>query len=227
MKPYFSDKTCTIYHGDSYELLPQIEADVLCTDPQYGIGFDVTRERRRAPIGLNFSSANRHLPRDPVWLPLQQQDTIKFDPSPFLGFKEIILWGAHNYAHLLPPSRGWLIWDKLRDKKPSNFGDAELAWTNKDMPLRIWRQLWRGMVREGEENLSRARKLHPCQKPASLMRWALQFTEGKIVLDPFMGSGTTLLAGKDLGRITIGIELEERYCEAAARRLEQEVLAYA
>jgi DNA modification methylase len=159
-------------------------------------------------------------------LALKNKDKTKFDPKPFLHFKEIIIWGGNNFADQLPASRGWLVWDKLREKKPSCFGGCELAWTNINMPIRIWRQLWRGIVREGEENLANGSKLHPCQKPASLMRWCIQFCKGQMVLDPFMGSGTTLRAAKDLGRHAIGIDTEEKYCEISAKRMSQENIQF-
>lgn len=66
---------------------------------------------------------------------------------------------------------------------------------------------------------------HPTEKPQGVMRWSIEQSKGTVILDPFMGSGTTLRAAKDLGRKAIGIEIEERYCEIAARRLGQEVLA--
>ena len=81
--------------------------------------------------------------------------------------------------------------------------------------------MWSGGYRDSERGTS----FHPCQKPVALMRWCLSFCDGTI-LDPFMGSGTTLRAAKDLGRQAIGIEIEEKYCEIAANRLRQKVLAF-
>ena len=225
-KPYYQDDYCTIYHGDCLEMQEHLQvAELILTDPQYGIGFDVNAKRSRK-TGLAFG-ANTHkdIKRDPEWKPLQNRDKTPFDPTPWLCFPEVILWGANNYADKLPASRGWLVWDKLGDKKPCAFGDCELAWTNIDMSIRIWRQLWRGLVRKGEDNVARHPKYHPCQKPIELMRWCLSHSRTKgIVLDPFMGSGTTLLAAKERTRKVIGIEKEECYCEIAAKRLAQEVL---
>ena len=230
IKPYYDDgKGIVIYHGDCREIMPELcKVHLLLTDPQYGTGYKV-KNNRGQNSGLAFGRNNgRDIEREPNWLPLQNSDKTPFNPAPFLNFPEVILWGANNYADKLPHSRGWLIWDKLGDKTPTDFGDAELAWTNSDMPIRIWRQLWRGLVREGEDNVANGPKLHPCQKPIELIRWCIGFskTTGPI-LDPFMGSGTTLRAAKDFGRRAIGIEIEEEYCEIAARRLAQEVLALA
>lgn len=226
MTPYYEHNGITIYHGDCLEVMPLLsKVDLVLTDPQYGIGFNVNAKRSRKS-GLDFGRNNgKEVKRDPDWSALQNRDKTPFNPVPFLEFEEAILWGANNYCHLLPASRGWLVWDKLGDKQPCCFGDCELAWTSFDMSIRIWRQLWRGLVREGEDNVANGPKLHPCQKPAELMRWCLGFSKTTgIVLDPFMGSGTTLRAAKDLGRRAIGIELEEKYCEIAAQRLSQEVL---
>jgi DNA modification methylase len=228
--PYYDDgRGIVIYHGDCREILPTLpKVDLVLTDPQYGIGFKVNATRSRKS-GLGFGrNAGVEIDRDPKWVPLQNGDKTPFDPSPFLEFPEVMLWGANNYASKLPDSRGWLIWDKLGDKEPCAFGDCELCWTSLDMSTRIWRQLWRGLVREGEDNVANGPKFHPCQKPAELMRWCIGFSKTNgTVLDPFMGSGTTLRAAKDLGRKAIGIEIEERYCEIAARRLQQEVLSLA
>jgi len=224
MTPYYDDDGITIYHGNAREVLPGLSTNAaLVSDPQYGIGFNVNAKRSRRS-GLAFGKHKPHIERDPKWIPLQNRDRTPFDPTPLLGFEEVILWGANNYSALLPDSRGWLVWDKLGDKQPCAFGDCELAWTNKDQSIRIWRQVWRGLVREGEENVANGSKLHPCQKPIALMRWCLAFTTSQTVIDPYMGSGTTLRAAKDLGRKAIGIEIEERYCEIAAKRLSQGVL---
>jgi len=120
----------------------------------------------------------------------------------------------------LPPQSGWPVWDKER---PDDLDQAtcELAWTDCVKGVRRFRHLWNGMMRASHEEL-----VHPTQKPEALMLWCLstRWTSTGDVLDPFMGSGTTLRAAKDLGRRAIGIEIEERYCEIAARRLSQEVL---
>ena len=229
MNPYYEDDFATIYHGDAKQIVPALpgfvglDAGVL-TDPQYGIGFDTTKSRSRNS-GLVFAKESMDKKRDPDWIPLQNADNTPFDPKPFLHFREVILWGGNNFADKLPRSRGWLVWDKLGDKSPSAFGDCELAWTSIDMSIRIFRQLWRGIVREGEENVANGPKLHPCQKPIALMMWCLGFMKADVILDPYMGSGTTLCAAKRLKRRAIGIDIEERYCEAA--RLEKEGLAAA
>lgn len=225
MTPYYEQDGITIYHGDAADVLPSIGflGVAVVSDPQYGIGFDTTTKRARKS-GLTWGRGAAQVERNPDWVPLQHGDAVAFDPAPLLVFQELILWGANNYADRLPASRGWLVWDKLGDKAPTAFGDCELAWCSRDMSIRIWRQLWRGLVREGEDNVSNGPKLHPCQKPIELMRWCVSLTRQPIILDPYMGSGTTLRAAKDLNRQAIGIEIEERYCEIAAKRLAQGAL---
>jgi DNA modification methylase len=134
-------------------------------------------------------------------------DDSPLDITPLLRFPEIIIWGANNFTNLLP-SRGWLIWDKRRDQTSDNHGDAELAWSNIDMPIRIHRQIWRGIVREGEENLSRQYKYHPTQKPVRLMRWCISFVKSSIIIDPYAGSASTCLAAKSLNWCSIAIEID-------------------
>jgi site-specific DNA-methyltransferase (adenine-specific) len=129
-----------------------------------------------------------------------------------------IVWGGNYYA--LPASRCWLVWDKVQS---FSSADAELAWTNlSDMPVRVFR-----LSRiDAYWNDARETKTHPSQKPLSLMRWCLSFIPRGVVLDPFMGSGTTLVACKSENRKAIGVDFNERYCEIAARRLAQEVLPF-
>lgn len=98
---------------------------------------------------------------------------------------------------------------------------AELAWTNLCSSVRIFRHRWFGLLRDSEKG----EHWHPTQKPVELMRRCIQQAKlPTLILDPFMGSGTTLRAAKDLGRKAIGIEIEEKYCEIAAKRMAQEVL---
>jgi len=194
--------------------------DLVLTDPWYGIDFNFNAKRsRKAGLawGSNYFERNRDWP-----------DTVghdkPFDPSPFLHFKNIIIWGAQNFASKLPDNRGWLIWDKLGNKKPCAFGDCELAWTNINTSVRIYRQLWRGIVREGEENVANGPKLHPCQKPIGLMKWCLGFVpRANMVLDPFAGSSTTAIACERLGINWICIEKDRYWCDVSVKRIKREV----
>ena len=201
MKPYYDHDGITIYHGDCREILPELEANVLVTDPPYGINFagQPTKWQRRAG----------HLAV--AW------DVEAFtDVNLLLGCaEEHVIWGGNYYA--LPPSRGWLAW--IKPDAPPSMGSAEFAWTSLD---RNARHLIHSISATNRERVG-----HPTQKPLTVMRWSLDGLRDGTILDPFMGSGTTLRAAKDLGRKAIGIEIEERYCEIAAQRLGQEVLALA
>lgn len=191
-----------------------LQADTVITDPPYGIGFKwkgVDRSNRKG--GLR----GRALQATPQWNDITGDDE-PFDPSPWLKFPEVILWGANNYEGL-PASRGWLIWDKRRDTTPDDHGDAELAWTNLNQVIRVHRQVWRGIVREGSENVSNGPKHHPTQKPIELMQWCVAMTTGRTVLDPFMGSGSTGVAAVQQGRKFIGVEIDEKYFSIACERI--------
>jgi site-specific DNA-methyltransferase (adenine-specific) len=124
-----------------------------------------------------------------------------------------IVWGGNYFE--LPPSRCWLVWNK--PERNFTLAEAELAWTNADNVARVC-----------DCNRHEVDRLHPTQKPVKLMKWCmgLPWASGVTVLDPFAGSGTTLVAAKQLGRKAVGIEIEEKYCEIAAQRLRQSVFAF-
>lgn len=211
IKPYYQRGGITIYNGDCYELLPQLagQYELILSDPPYGINHQTNyRSRGRGELALSKDYAPVH------------GDDKPFDPAPFIGSPSI-LWGANHYADKLPPSGGWLVWDKER---PDDIDQAtcELAWTNCVKGVRRYRYLWHGCMRRGDEPL-----VHPTQKPAALFEWclSLRWTRGFTkIIDPFMGSGSTLRAAKTMRIEAIGIELSEEYCEAAVRSLRQEVL---
>lgn len=211
MKPYYDEDGITIYHGDCRELLPLVAFDVIVSDPPYGISYNGEDE----PQGKHVFSHGRQIAE-------VAGDDGPFDPSPFVE-GPFILWGANCYASRLPDLRVWLCWDKVtRNGLNLRIAECEFAATNCVGRPRVFRYLWSGGYRAGE----RGDYFHPTQKPIDLMRWCMTLPgvpEG-VVLDPFMGSGTTLRAAKDLGRKAIGIEIEERYCEIAAKRLSQKVL---
>jgi len=212
MKPYYDDGQITIYHGDCREILPTLgPVDLVLTDPPYGIGEAAgkNKSRTRLAIAQDFG--------DDAWddAPIAQDLMACVLAA---GSTQIIFGG--NYYDL-PPTSCWLIWDK--ENGASDFADCEMAWTNMGKATRLLRWRWQGML-QGDMKAKEYR-YHPTQKPVPVMRWCLEQAGSVMtILDPFMGSGTTLRAAKDLGRKAIGIEIEERYCEAAVKRLAQEVL---
>jgi site-specific DNA-methyltransferase (adenine-specific) len=217
IEPYYQDDHCTIYHGDCRDILPGLEFDCIVTDPPYGINVQTSyADRQRGALAVCNNYPQIHgddKPFDPQWLVALAVPTVMF--------------GANHYASALPNSPSWIVWDKLdgltsgRDVGFNDQADVELAWTNVGGPARLMSQRWMGAMKSGRE--ASHRRVHPTQKPVELMARILAMTEGTVA-DPFMGSGSTLRAAKDLGRKAIGIEIEERYCEIAAKRLAQEVL---
>ena len=215
MKPYYQHEGITIFHGDCREILPTLEpVDLVLTDPPYGI----------LNLQNGQSGAIRKSPRSQGSGKLRDRllntASISWDVAPsdeiFEAMRQLslhqIIWGGNYFP--LPPTRGILVWDKQQPWP--NFSQAEIAWTSTSRPAAVFRQ-----------TNSIEGKLHPTQKPLNLMRWCLEFfPDADTILDPFMGSGTTLRAAKDLGRKAIGIEIKEKYCEIAAKRMSQEVINF-
>lgn len=214
MKPYYEQDGIVIYHGDCRDVLASDSAlrtgsatyDLLLTDPPYGIG---AGNRSDGGVG-SIASGSKFYGRQ-TWDFGTSDEGIAVARS--LCRWQIIFGG--NYYDL-PRSSCWLVWDKMQ--RDFSFADAELAWTNLKKAVRIVSSSRRALVAEG--------KVHPTQKPEAVIRWALMQAppDVRTVLDPFMGSGTTLVAAKRLGRSAVGIEIDERYCEIAAKRLWQGTL---
>ncbi len=217
MKPYYQEDGITIYHGDCREVLATLpKVDLVLTDPPYGIGADRNLRANRqhghaATASRDYGSGSwDSKPPDSEVMALVLSVS-----------RWQIVWGGNYFQ--LPPSPCWLVWDK--DNGTNGYADCELAWTNLNKAVRRLRHRWMGMPQEGSGTRKEPR-VHPTQKPVPVMRWCLSLApdDGGPICDPFMGSGTTLRAAKDLGRQAIGIEIEERYCEIAAKRLAQGVL---
>ena len=190
----------TLYLGDCRDILPTLgKVDAVVTDPPYGIGEDGGRFRGRKGQNIRV-------------LPKGHWDQSTPDAAVFeaiLGCsKDQIIWGGNYFADKLPPSKGWLYWQKLMG---GDFSDGELAWTSRDKALREFTKCPKG---QGAE--------HPTQKPVELMKWCLEFLpDAHTILDPYMGSGTTGVACVKLGRCFIGIEISADYFDIACRRIEQ------
>jgi DNA modification methylase len=222
-EPYYQDDLVTIYHGDNREIVPLLGVfDLLLTDPPYGLNENQQRnESRGKPAG------SRNPSRKPTMIFAKDYGSFDWDkgaPEPWLiemcrahCARQIIFGG--NYFNL-PPAKCWLVWDK---DNSGDFADCELAWTNLDKAVRKFTWRWNGMLQEDMKN--KENRTHPTQKPLALMHWCLSLiNEPQSVLDPFMGSGTTLLAAKQKGIKAVGIDINEKYCADAADRLRQRTI---
>ncbi len=183
-----------LIQGDCLKVMPLLgRVDAVVTDPPYGIG--ITKSNRLAVSRGMGGGTWDDAPADMSWI--EASDT----PA--------IVWGGNYFG--LPAHRAPLVWDKNNSGR--DFADFELAWTNLDMVAR--RFVMRPMNMDGG-------KLHPTQKPVALMEWCLGFLpNAETILDPFMGSGTTLVACQKLGRSGIGIELDSDYFDIACRRVDE------
>jgi site-specific DNA-methyltransferase (adenine-specific) len=212
MKPYYKQDGIVIYHGDCRDVLPVIDAvESIVSDPPYGMRWD-----GRVTRGSEKGSTSRKGTITGGFGQTIAADDRPFDPSHLLSYDEVLLWGMNHFPDALSKGTA-LVWIKRHDSAFGSFlSDAEIAWLNRGCGVYCRRDV--SMQAES------AHRLHPAQKPEAVMSWCLGFVRGSVICDPYMGSGTTLVAAKRLGRKAIGIELEEKYCEIAAQRLSQGAL---
>ena len=215
MTIYYQDDAVTLHHGDCLEILDWLEADVLVTDPPYGVGWSISTNRR--------AKSKAH-------------DGIQNDADTTVRDAVLSLWGAVSPAVIFGSLRAafpadlkqTLIWHKPVDAGVvgSTTGyrtDVELIFLTGE---HIRRNSSRSSVLATHGGMSTYRSGHPHAKPVALLQTLMEWLPDGVIADPFAGSGSTLVAAARLGRKAIGVELEERYCEIAARRLSQGVLDF-
>jgi DNA modification methylase len=208
---------------DMKRLLGEAEVDLVLTDPPYGAGLarhgKIGNGKKLNFKGLQLSEKTEFVPAG-VYKPMEGDDK-PFNPEHLLRLgKNQIIFGANYFASKLPERSGWIIWDKKEKEHRDNFSDCELAWTSLNRPARIYRHLWIGLLRKGNRKDELRRRIHPTQKPVGLFARILEeySREGDIILDPYLGSGTTLIACEKTGRICYGMEIEPEYCDLIIRR---------
>jgi DNA modification methylase len=216
-KPYYEDDAVTIYHGDCREIIATLPdcVCVLVTDPPYGISHSSHKPR------------DSRAPRPGAQIAGDESTAVRDTILEIWGERPAIVFGSCRVPAPPVPVRATLVWDKGGHV---GMGDLSLPWKQN------WEHIYisgTGFVGRRDTGVLRFNALapwageytHPHEKPVELMRALIgKCAPPATILDPFMGSGTTLRAAKDLGRRAIGIEVEERYCEIAAKRMGQEVL---
>lgn len=238
MRPYYQDDLCTIYHGDCREILPTLpKVDLVLTDPPYGLsGGGVSR-------GPSGSRSLDFFENDSIPEGMEHVVTL-FSAATDLGVSSFYAWLGHQQfaeATRLFEGDGWktrfLVWSRLCPAPPcpgAGWPSGASLCLYAYKPGRVWTpnpgDVPRSnvLVADSFRHGNSKKNGHPTQMNPLLVIEPMRCSSnpGDIVLDPFMGSGTTLRAAKDLGRRAIGIEIEERYCEIAANRLAQECLPF-
>lgn len=214
MRPYYQDDYVTIYHGDCLELLPTV-ADVECvvTDPPYGTKTDQREEWMVGEFGNVM----------PLALPLIRRALVANGAFYcFTSWTMLADWALRYQQYF--KLQNILVWDKGRHSGCYSATAWQFCWEGIYFGLKGSRKIRKYMpdVIRGKAHGLRA----AMEKPTDVVGRLIEAStgEGHLILDPFMGSGSTLRAAKNLKRKAIGIEIEEKYCEIAAKRMRQEIL---
>lgn len=201
--------------GDCLEVMPLLgRFDAVVTDPPYGIGADEAQnaaaEQRKKAGGKTKAGRGWKEYHSTSWD--RERPSKKIFDLIIKSSKDQVIWGGNYFTDYLPPSMRWLIWDK--GQRGFSLADCEVAWTSQNNAMRIFDYARGKALQDG--------RVHPTQKPVALMEWCLGFLpNATTILDPFMGSGTTLVSCHKLGRQGAGIELDPEYFEIACRRVEE------
>jgi site-specific DNA-methyltransferase (adenine-specific) len=225
MQPYYADDSVTIYHGDCREVMRDLDrVDMIFTDPPYGMAFQ-SHKRTATP---RFAAIQGDAEVDTAGI-LAALDHLKDGGAAYVATRWDVYPRWYDAIETVVTVKNCIVWAKSAGGLGDLLGDylPDHEWV-------IYAVRGRHVLRGGRvSNVWQVDKdppstyLHPMQKPVGLASRAIQKSSdaGDLVLDPYMGSGSSLRAAKDLGRRSIGIEIEERYCEVAAKRCAQEVLA--
>ena len=190
-----------------------IKADLVFKDPPYGINI----VNNSGKVGADNLAKNK------IYSKVIADDTTETAEKNYHIIKDfsdkLIIWGGNYFLSFLDVSDGFIIWDKRVDMNGNNFADGEMAWCSFHTPLRIYHQLWSGMIREGE----REERVHPTQKPVKMLAEILNdfSKENDVVLDCFGGSGSTLIACEQTHRKCRMMELDPHYCDVIIQRWEK------
>lgn len=219
MRPYYSDDLVTLYHGDCREITAWLEADVLLSDPPYGIGW------KQDLSGYSFRGYARHAETDHHGIANDEDTSARDAVLALWGDRPALVFGSPRLA---PPigTKQVLIW-----RKPVDAGliGAAVAWRS-DIEAIYRLGKWprvnasRSSIIDGPKGMHAYLNGHPHAKPTSILEDLMAHSPTGTIADPFVGSGSTLVAAKMVGRRAIGVEVDERYCELAASRLAQDTL---
>ena len=219
-KPYYQDDAVTLYNANCRELLPLLgKFDLLLTDPPYGMNLNTDSSRFSGGTKGNIAKRGNGV-GSAGGMPIIGDDKplggVDFNILVFSA-DDAIIWGFNHYPSVFPRGSA-LVWIKRNDQAFGSFlSDAEIAWKSGGCGVYCRRDL--------SNNAIANERVHPTQKPVGLISWCMSFfPDANTILDPFAGSGTTLVAAKLEGRKAVGIEISERYCEIAAKRLSQQLL---
>jgi len=187
------------------------KVDMVFTDPPYGIDI----------VSNNGKVGGDNKAKNGVYSKVIADDTTDtakefYDTCISLGMNNFIIWGGNYFTDFLPFTSSWIIWDKRGDMNSNNFADGEMAWCSFETRVRIYKQLWNGMIREGEKD----KRVHPTQKPIRMLSEIItDHIKGNIIFDGFLGSGSILVASHQLKRKCFGMELDPKYCQVIVNRM--------
>jgi DNA modification methylase len=203
------DSTCS---DTVAKLMNGEKADMVFTDPPYGI-----KVVKSEMVGANFGVAKKGKYSEVIADDTTETANEFYQTCISLGFDKFIIWGGNYFTDFLPFSDGWLIWNKRAGTDIRNtFADGEMAWCSFHTPIRIYDQLWNGMIREGEKD----KRVHPTQKPIRMLSEIIEdHIRGELIFDGFLGSGSTMVASQQLGRKCYGMELDPKYCQVIVDRM--------
>jgi DNA modification methylase len=208
--PFYIDENITIYNADCLTVMPALRPlnGIIVTDPPYGIGETNEKNLSRGTLAMPKDYGNYDWDKKKV-------EPIYFQMMKYISRHQIIFGG--NYYDL-GGTKSYIVWDK--DNGDNDFADCELAWTSFDKAVRKIKHRWNGMLQQNMKQ--KETREHPTQKPLPVMIEIIEnYTNASdIIIDPFMGSGTTLVAAATLGRKAVGIEINPKYCDIAVKRLQ-------
>jgi DNA modification methylase len=194
------------------KLMDGQKADMVFTDPPYGI-----KVVKSEMVGADFGIAKKGKYSEVIADDTTDTANEFYQTCISLGFDKFIIWGGNYFTDFLPFSDGWLIWNKRAGTDIRNtFADGEMAWCSFHTPIRIYDQLWNGMIREGEKD----KRVHPTQKPIRMLSQIIDdHVKGNLIFDGFLGSGSTMVASHQLKRKCYGLELDPKYCQVIVDRM--------